>query len=199
MFQSTLPHGERRTKKYYNSQGKGFNPRSRMGSDKDSVVRRKLKRVSIHAPAWGATMKKGPGFRKNQVSIHAPAWGATRLILTIPLTKFRFQSTLPHGERLLIRFSGLSINSCFNPRSRMGSDIEIKPYPMIYVCFNPRSRMGSDIGYLLPINRFQRFQSTLPHGERHVDGVEATYSFQFQSTLPHGERRHSRNLPGRIQ
>ena len=34
-----------------------------------------------------------------KVSIHAPAWGATLSMLAIVLSVLRFQSTLPHGER----------------------------------------------------------------------------------------------------
>ena len=34
-------------------------------------------RVSIHAPAWGATVVRGHGLLSHLVSIHAPAWGAT--------------------------------------------------------------------------------------------------------------------------
>ena len=37
-----------------------------------------LNNVSIHAPAWGATMKQTKKQIEAQVSIHAPAWGATR-------------------------------------------------------------------------------------------------------------------------
>ena len=55
-----------------------FNPRARVGRDAlvaDDLTRRH--EVSIHAPAWGATL----GFRQAKnpalVSIHAPAWGAT--------------------------------------------------------------------------------------------------------------------------
>ncbi len=33
--------------------------------------------VSIHAPAWGATIADGTSYARLQVSIHAPAWGAT--------------------------------------------------------------------------------------------------------------------------
>jgi len=33
--------------------------------------------VSIHAPAWGATVDIYQGAVTGQVSIHAPAWGAT--------------------------------------------------------------------------------------------------------------------------
>ena len=37
-------------------------------------------RVSIHAPAWGATHHHGDVCDLLSVSIHAPAWGATLLI-----------------------------------------------------------------------------------------------------------------------
>ena len=33
--------------------------------------------VSIHAPAWGATLPPTASSRPSEVSIHAPAWGAT--------------------------------------------------------------------------------------------------------------------------
>ena len=99
----------------------------------------------------------------------------------------RFQSTLPHGERLPPTCSACR-TPYFNPRSRMGSD------PLAW----PRSSAT-------PL-----FQSTLPHGERpvyrkditeeieisiHAPAWGATFTkrayvkvWQFQSTLPHGER-----------
>ena len=103
---------------------KRFNPRSRMGSDIDTVNRYNLTpKVSIHAPAWGATPVDrqnpipGCGFNPRSrmgsdtgaaltgnsvtVSIHAPAWGATGEYSPGELPGFRF-----------------------NPRSRMGSDIQ---------------------------------------------------------------------------
>ena len=39
------------------------------------------------------------------------------------------------------------------------------------------------------IPQSKRFQSTLPHGERRIGPLSASWSKQFQSTLPHGERR----------
>ena len=41
------------------------------------------------------------GYRLKIVSIHAPAWGATVFLPTIVLFVL-FQSTLPHGERLFL-------------------------------------------------------------------------------------------------
>jgi len=79
----------------------GFNPRARVGRD---VIFTKLScsffvfqstrprgarlflisflclpdSVSIHAPAWGATLQDASASSFDEVSIHAPAWGATR-------------------------------------------------------------------------------------------------------------------------
>ena len=55
---------------------KCFNPRSRVGSDVSRAVRSIRDRVSIHAPAWGAT-SSSRRHASPRVSIHAPAWGAT--------------------------------------------------------------------------------------------------------------------------
>ena len=57
----------------------GFNPRARMGRDFAGLEA--AARVSIHAPAWGATRRLDQRFDK--VSIHAPAWGAT-VVLDVP-------------------------------------------------------------------------------------------------------------------
>ena len=39
--------------------------------------------VSIHAPAWGATINSIETDRLRTVSIHAPAWGATKPLLRL--------------------------------------------------------------------------------------------------------------------
>ncbi len=57
MFQSTRPRGARRNAAFGDSFGWG---------------------VSIHAPAWGATLFVSGVSVSIAVSIHAPAWGATR-------------------------------------------------------------------------------------------------------------------------
>ena len=60
--------------------------------------------VSIHAPAWGATWFPSLRWMPERVSIHAPAWGATsRSLLIQCLTITEFQSTRPHGARLIER------------------------------------------------------------------------------------------------
>ena len=99
--------------------------------------------VSIHAPAGGATVMNASKVNQTTVSIHAPAGGATLLKdkftprykfqSTLPrgerlpaflrcLLPLMFQSTLPRGERPLDIISG-ALRFSFNPRSRGGSDL----------------------------------------------------------------------------
>ncbi len=164
-FQSTLPHGERQTRRMIHQRREPFQstlPHGERlailtscffivfvsihapawGATSQFVIHTYLVAVSIHAPAWGATTPTPSPSPIPFVSIHAPAWGATTLFTSMP-TQSWFQSTLPHGERLHILWT---FNNCagFNPRSRMGSDPQRKQYPQGVFCFNPRSRMGSD-------------------------------------------------------
>ena len=98
-----------------------FNPRSREGSDSASLKVISPLKISIHAPARGATFSLRNNFRGWNISIHAPARGATRQVGTcrryhcisihapargatiteaINVLLDIFQSTLPRGERL---------------------------------------------------------------------------------------------------
>ena len=146
----------------------GFNPRARMGRDTVSVLgKRGATKVSIHAPAWGATQAFNIRVHAlYRVSIHAPAWGATMRLQSWYFVNMSFQSTRPHGARqkqgergmkhvivsihapawgatsTISRISGCV--SSFNPRARMGRD-EKKRFPIYsYRGFNPRARMGRD-------------------------------------------------------
>ena len=106
LFQSTHPRGVRRhvggelwPKKRFNPRTRvgcdcifpapvfghaRFNPRTRVGCD--ALKGRQLHLypvVSIHAPAWGATISNAPSDAVLRVSIHAPAWGATKQRVSI--------------------------------------------------------------------------------------------------------------------
>ena len=164
-----------------------FNPRSREGSDVTKACFEPCLKISIHAPAKGATRSR----RKRGCS-------------------GRFQSTLPRRERLL-QASIIKRFDNFNPRSREGSDTALKPKTLggiisihapakgatsslkftvqnflfqstlprrerrsifkiklsIFLYFNPRSREGSDKAYPDAKGLFCVFQSTLPRRERH--------------------------------
>ncbi len=122
-------------------------------------------KVSIHAPAWGATslllvLSSFVKFQSTRphgarpptpepeepalpVSIHAPAWGATKAH-RLADSDTKFQSTRPHGAR---RGGGrIASFGCqsFNPRARMGRDALLVVVAISKLCFNPRARMGRD-------------------------------------------------------
>ena len=100
LFQSTLPRRERLIVAGNSILGvEDFNPRSREGSDEESVYSYHVSRISIHAPAKGATLSYAHDSIVSRISIHAPAKGATK------------GTTLPLTSKIY-----------FNPRSREGSD-----------------------------------------------------------------------------
>ncbi len=76
-FQSTLPHGERPVQMALETYTACFNPRSRTGSDQEAAHFIFQFKVSIHAPARGATFAAMDPEHLKIVSIHAPARGAT--------------------------------------------------------------------------------------------------------------------------
>ena len=78
----------------------GFNPRTRVGCDENPCAGSRAQKVSIHAPAWGATPP--PPRRPRLISM--------------------FQSTHPRGVRRCPRPSTLPNSSSFNPRTRVGCD-----------------------------------------------------------------------------
>ena len=186
-FRSTLPHGERPKRPVGPPICLRFDPRSRTGSDASSVRGVARHRVSIHAPARGATPAPAGD---------SPAW--------------LFRSTLPHGERASTdRIPG--VQRRFDPRSRTGSDAPTSAGRRRWPRFDPRSRSGSDPRFKRGCT-VTEFRSTLPHGERpplqpwlHGDRVsihapargakrpihDSRTMIWFRSTLPHGERpRH---------
>ena len=58
-----------------------FNPRPRVGGDLWLLQRQAPFQISIHAPAWGATVQFHLMLPVREISIHAPAWGATIIAL----------------------------------------------------------------------------------------------------------------------
>ncbi len=144
-------------------------------------------RVSIHAPARGATSTRHDVGAFFGVSIHAPARGAT------------------FGMATKCRHFG-----CFNPRPRAGGDQSAYSPRATLGCFNPRPRAGGDlrIRWLRPRNVVSihapargatkhpgvgfyrdRFQSTPPRGGRPRRTNAARHIVLFQSTPPRGGRR----------
>ena len=89
-------------KQYLTDHDMDFNPRSREGSDEiQLIILVEHGKISIHAPARGATNMFDDYVQLWDISIHAPARGATVYLVTY-VTPTGFQSTLPRGERRYI-------------------------------------------------------------------------------------------------
>jgi len=189
-FQSTYPHGVRRPAvlgthraiwhfnprtrtgydifgMIYMLMGIHFNPRTRTGYDLDLDTHTVFLDISIHVPARGTTAAQRSRVPADQISIHVPARGTThtgRLDEGGDL----FQSTYPHGVRLIVP-SELVLST--------------PPFQSTYphgVRLNAKNK--SILPYL--------FQSTYPHGVRPLNVSLFAAVFPFQSTYPHGVRRH---------
>jgi len=122
--------------------------------------------VSIHAPAWGATMIAQIGIMCFGLFQSTRPHGARQRVGHSTVYCILFQSTRPHGARLflwciLVGACNVSIHApawgatpfllvllfsyaCFNPRARMGRDRAGFTYPTESSSFNPRARMGRD-------------------------------------------------------
>ncbi len=177
-FQSTHPHGVRR---YYVTfcqvRTKCFNPRTRTGCD-----------LRIRQNCW-----------KLQVSIHAPARGATKRS-SGGGTALGFQSTHPHGVRLDKKLSFLGVDR-FNPRTRTGCDQDRTAFiHLLTVSIHAPARGATHI--LAENVAIDRFQSTHPHGVRLISLAWVLRNILFQSTHPHGVRlrvQHEASSTGLFQ
>ena len=144
----------------------GFNPRSRTGSDD----------TCAEAIAHGI-----------RVSIHAPARGATGNSHFYSPSMIQFQSTLPHGERQRqVRFQpcGGHVSIHAPARGATSTKTFVSPTKLFQSTLPHGERPSADN---TPADE-EQFQSTLPHGERHRTCTDKKTIAPFQSTLPHGER-----------
>ena len=145
LFQSTHPRRVRRSIAYVRLMMQGFNPRTREGCD--VRIRRsayRSHRVSIHAPAKGATCRLDLMSQSDVVSIHAPAKGATKDVWQTPSERLWFQSTHPRRVRPLhlMRKIGMDVVSIHAP-AKGATDI-IMIGRTARRRFNPRTREGCD-------------------------------------------------------
>ena len=136
-----------------------------MGRDFRALGDVRLHRISIHAPAWGATSFSPQGGGAQGISIHAPAWGATPLI------------DLLHQQRR-ISIHAPAWGATFIAISRL--------YPSRFQSTRPR---GARLLFNPYIDEISRFQSTRPRGARLRQVHLIALINKFQSTRPRGARR----------
>ena len=144
-----------------------FNPRSREGSDRYGADRyRRYAKISIHAPARGATALDALVLPDAVISIHAPARGATVPRDTVRLAISDFNPRSREGSDL-IHLIHLIFHIIFQSTLPRGERRHSAAFPLFRKNFNPRSREGSDLIASARPSIGIEFQSTLPRGERH--------------------------------
>ena len=102
--------------------------------------------VSIHAPAWGATIYFFPHI-PNLLRFNPRARvGRDLTSLNRRQGLEKFQSTRPRGARHGIVDKVVDDTDGFNPRARVGRDRK-NPHGIVrpYKGFNPRARVGRDL------------------------------------------------------
>ena len=185
-FQSTHPHGVR------------LHPKRCIYT---------YRRVSIHAPAWGATFITHPDslfksfnprtrmgcdydylaqMRFETVSIHAPAWGATIYLNNMTKAE-RVSIHAPAWGATQHQPTTFYYTCGFNPRTRMGCDqcrpyasgtIKVSIHAPAWGATNPQEFTGSD--GVVSIHAPAWGATDVP--------LSPVQSSVFQSTHPHGVR-----------
>ena len=120
-----------------------FNPRSHEGSDGECILQRVDDGISIHAPTRGATFLNANSVLPTTISIHAPTRGATR-VLELKRRGWKFQSTLPRGERQITVHPNLLFTE-FQSTLPRGERLSMTLLRALSSDFNPRSHEGSDL------------------------------------------------------
>ena len=100
------------------------------------------RQVSIHAPAWGATVPPTPRLAQSGFNPRT-RMGCDLRLRGLFSSILPFQSTHPHGVR---RNHGLRVigKGEFQSTHPHGVRPESLPRPAASLCFNPRTRMGCD-------------------------------------------------------
>ena len=144
-----------------------FNPRTRVGCDEWSQTSQCRNHwfQSTHPRGVRLPVMRRR-FQPHHVSIHAPAWGTT-----------------------LRQTSGQRLDSCFNPRTRVGCDCGCWCGPTASSRFNPRTRVGCDTATTTKAAPDLDVSIHAPAwGATLSPSLNVTEQFQFQSTHPRGVR-----------
>ena len=186
-FPDMLPRRERRKPSLmYFIPIADFNPRSREGSDQWLPILFVHSKISIHAPARGATevFRITPSMKLFQSTLPRVERRATS---TWSCCRRVFQSTLPRVERrgkiyVVCSRGAISIHA---PAS--GATV-IFPLSSCSVTFQSTLPRVERRRRRTQTKRLYRFQSTLPRVERLLTIRHSDRSCRFQSTLPRVER-----------
>ena len=146
---------------------------------------RRTRRLSIHAPAQGATIEHLPLFGCHfYLSIHAPAQGATKARTLDGTIEGSLSIHAPAQGATIANYKpgmdlGLSIHA-----PAQGATGRRPPLRLLHRPFNPRTRAGCDFNITARFANERNFQSTHPRRVRPFAVRPRKSSLCFQSTHP---------------
>ena len=172
-FQFTHPGGVRRSRRWFSNCGYpvSIHAPGRGATGFGEWDYDALANVSIHAPGRGATDVRARASTITIVSIHAPGRGATSTRSLRAMFAIVSIHAPGRGATLLL-LPLLSLNRCFNSRTREGCDTTTTTSSGQWQSFNSRTREGCDYYRFCPVTDIGRFNSRTREGcdslpERH--------------------------------
>ena len=150
-------------------------------------------KVSIHAPAGGATICLWSFLLSRRVSIHAPAGGATKSALPI-ITIWVVSIHAPAGGATCCGLAIVFVGISFNPRARGGRDDPFGWHKLSghYVSIHAPAG-GATCGLTLAPGVKRAFQSTRPRGARRLRQIAGVVCRRFN---PRARGGRDRNIIG---
>ena len=163
-----------------------------------------LRRISIHAPARGATEEDAYGLipfifqstlpRGERLYRGLGGFTCQKFQSTLPRgerpnfslilrSSRQFQSTLPRGERRLLQAAKSGVIK-FQSTLPRGERLQLRSRVLPDSDFNPRSREGSDRPKHGNVVLWKVFQSTLPRGERPCCRMPSLLSIRISIHAP---------------
>jgi len=118
-----------------------------------------------------------------RVSIHAPAWGATSHSALSESFSICFNPRARVGRDADGTDNQEGIPS-FNPRARVGRDLPVCVYLNRRISFNPRARVGRDVISCPNVPSPAPFQSTRPRGARPTGGTTTSRGYNVSIHAP---------------
>ena len=144
-FQSTRPRGARRSTLYTAETFGAFqSTRPRGARHRVGMQDMGALRVSIHAPARGATARSLPQPSQGRVSIHAPARGATGFSTGFQQPIVVSIHAPARGATFIVCALPVRTIVSIHAPAR-GATSKMGPHTSKMPCFNPRAREGRDL------------------------------------------------------
>ena len=147
-FQSTRPRGARPgASATVSGAPECFNPRARVGRDDEMTADlARAREVSIHAPAWGATLCNMSRSGNHALFQSTRPRGARPSICCGSRSTTPFQSTRPRGARLFDHSAPHVDRWVSIHAPAWGATVWSMTIFPVVCCFNPRARVGRDQG-----------------------------------------------------